>query len=460
MISYKEDLGWDLANNNFLEDFKELKLFGSTNSVALSIRDLNKEIKINVIASIRGIDRTILLKVLYNDKKIISVEIESPEESNQFNHYDLQSFFNEYIIRELFNLSSSKKKKYTVRNYRYLYNSHNIDTTHKINAEKKFVFGPLYNQSLPETMTEQILYFDIEIEAHSVSTARSIAHNHVSDYSSFLSVFLDVGIDDIKSNFQTFIEKREDGLATRRLRTGFVDQQLGLIVKDNFNGLTSFDDWVNNIRSETISLSNLKNFDSIDAVTYKNGYSDMINNIFENHRLESLNKGSLENKKGNIDNIDIENIRMPGTTIKVPTSIRKYFRGIELLKSENYKKYEFFRNACRMYNLGMIFHKYSPTAHISYHTSAVETLSKAEGEKFTPFINQYNEEYDKKLMDFIYGKVRSGHFHSGEFPFMEFNINLNNSLDAHFFIKQEQFFRAKNILRKTFINWIKKNILD
>ena len=107
--------------------------------------------------------------------------------------------------------------------------------------------------------------------------------------------------------------------------------------------------------------------------------------------------------------------------------------------------------------------QYEPTLMLAYMVNSVECLAKSEdkNKSFSEFMKKYlDKEYDKELVDFLYGNLRSGHFHSGEMFFTEYNIKLDISLEKGFFKMQNIFNKGRSILRKALINWVKINILN
>lgn len=455
MVIFEKELNWDLQEHNFLENLSEIHLLGGKYPIHLVIGKDANIISVELKAPIREIERNVRLELLFNNKEVKEVKVTSNEKDVNFNKYDLQSFYFEYVQSALFDLKIKRKSKFTIRNYRVLLNSSNINSSYKVNGCNKFIFGPLFEKHLDEPLTEQIIYFDVEVEANNIVTARSIVQNHVSDYSAYLSVLLDIGIDDIRSSYLTFVEKDIKGnLATKRRRTGFIDDNFDFIIKDNMNGIRTRKDVEENKISGFYNLSSGKG--PINVVSGYVGDINLVDEQFKKHRLYKPKKNQapeiLEEKELGI-------MHLAGNPIVIPNCIGKYFKGIEALEKADFKKYEKFRNACRLYNLACIFHKYSPTAHIAYLTSAVEALGKTENKKFTPFVKENVQQFNQELLNFIYGKVRSGHFHSGEFPFMEYQVSLNNALQTDFFIAKKEFFEARQILRSAFINWIEINLI-
>ncbi|MDI5740202.1 hypothetical protein MJM94_23810, partial [Salmonella enterica subsp. enterica serovar Kentucky] len=62
--------------------------------------------------------------------------------------------------------------------------------------------------SKQESLTEQIVMFDIEVDAINVDHARSLAYNHTANLNAYLCVLLDVSFELITSEFRIFTIKK------------------------------------------------------------------------------------------------------------------------------------------------------------------------------------------------------------------------------------------------------------
>ena len=67
-------------------------------------------------------------------------------------------------------------------------------------------------------------------------------------------------------------------------------------------------------------------------------------------------------------------------------------------------------------------------------------------------------EYDKKLCDYYYS-VRSKHFHSGEYVFNEFFLNLEMHNDFAFHERAKTFVKFQEQIRKAVVAYINQFIL-
>ena len=78
------------------------------------------------------------------------------------------------------------------------------------------------------------------------------------------------------------------------------------------------------------------------------------------------------------------------------------------------------------------------------------------GEKFPNFAGLKFPVLGKKIYQ---SKSTSGHFHSGEFRFNEYDINLCAEFDDSFQEKLNLMNRSNSMLRLCFVNWINEKIL-
>lgn len=116
-----------------------------------------------------------------------------------------------------------------------------------------------------------------------------------------------------------------------------------------------------------------------------------------------------------------------------------------------------FYNCCKMFEIGLNLDQNLPSAKISYYVGAINSLfpiNKSESE-FRAFMKKYQPNIEDNSLDFIYGKVRSSHWHFGTSVFEE-----NKSKNSYQILNpnsQLSFFRirySEQILRNALCNWI------
>jgi len=406
-------------------------------------------------------ENMINIDIELNQDEIYGVEVSTNIENNELNEYHLKNFTLDLITKILNDEHNEELTKYTVRTYSRIFNSSPIQQEILINGDYKVLIKPHVWTTRQEPLTEQIVMYDIEIKAINIDHARSIAHNYSKNLNSYLSILLDVSFELITSEFRIFTIKHENNFDLQRYRTGFIDTELGLLVKDNLNGLTNLYDMdeINSFYQGKIVL-NFLDFDNSNNVlgdSYINNVSNHNNyfeELFKNHKIQKT-KQHQKPKKVSIK----KTFHYPNLEIEIPTDIRKYFRNISLL---NKGIKESFLSSARMYNLSLIFARQEATVEKSYKVCAIETLANFERISFSEFMKKYVSKLndnDKKLLDYYYS-IRSGHFHSGKFYFGEFETSLLSEVNFLLKEKTNDYLKFNNIVREALISWVEKNILN
>lgn len=377
------------------------------------------------------------------------------------NSYDLDHYFlSELYYPITINDYGDKKAKYTVRLYYSIIHDIGFKGEYVITWGGKVKFKPLFNEKQKNTIAERIICIDVEVEASSLSQARSKAYNIARDFTSFLSVLIDTGFYVFDSKFAHYTRKSNNGLIGEFQRESFYDSELDIRVMDNMNGLRHRLDYQ---AVEVPSYFNVGfvddnfNFNSTMILNNDKVMNENLEKTFLNYRITNPTIDMREYYSE-----DIDETACYGLALKIPKNIRQFYKSLDRLKVEDINKYEAFKNSCRLYNLSHTAGGKEATLMISYMVSSVEALTKCENEKlsFSSFMMKYlNEDYDKKLCDFLYGNVRSGHFHSGEFFFQEFALSLDVTFQNEYFNLRDKFVKSRNILRKAIINWIRVHVL-
>ena len=307
-----------------------------------------------------------------------------------------------------------------------------------------------------EPLTEQIVAFDVKIKTANIQEARARAYNIVADFTSYLSVLLDIGFYEPQSIYRNFVRLSHNAhyqreISHERFRTSFIDGELGIVIKNNMNGLTTLDDVKKgeNFDSGVISIKFPHNNDVSLIQTY--GNTKHIEEVFEKHRLEKIPKFQPEYAEEIMEDLFIF-----GQKILIPKCIREYFRGISNLED---KKKKYFRNSSRLYNISKSIGVNVSSLQIALLVASVESLAKAEGLNYSEFVKEYCQSVNKSDVDEMY-EIRSKLFHSGEFSFFEFDISMNPYLNPIFEDLSEKYMEYRRIVRKTIITWIVRNVLN
>jgi hypothetical protein len=465
MISFTDNLNYAITEENYVKDLQEL--FMENDNQILSLHTDSEgvsHLETTLLRSLREKPILIFIKINFNRSELISIELSCEDDSDKNNYeMDLKLFYHEEVKSALFDVVNKKKNKYTIRNYRAIYNSFPIYGTYEINGDCKMSFHSLESNNKAEPLTEHIICFDILVEERNFERARTKAYNLTTDFCCYLSILLDIGFFDIQSKFVNFITTKYIGttkvFSHERFRTAFYDSELKLFIKDNMNGLCPekemekgnfYNGYMSISLNETVNQLNSENPKS----QLKTGNPKAIEETFENHRLYKVKNNSTEYS----EEIS-EFIHMPDQQIYIPRQIRSFFRGIEKCRKEDREKYIYFRNAARLYNKSHFMGLSEASLEISFLVASVEALAKCEHNPgFSEFIMKYCHDVDKKDLDAIYA-IRSKLFHAGEFSFFEYEVDVNPFSDPLYYEFHNNYFKYKNIFRKSIIYWVKENLI-
>ncbi len=406
----------------------------------------------------RQIDMSLILD--YDESNIYEIRLEIHQDENNLIDYslDLKLYYYENldIYKAIQEIRAENYTPKTVRIYKLMYNSYPIKGTYTFNLKNcKLIFHTLNIKERTEPLTEQIVAFDVKLKSENMQEARAKAYNIVSDFVSYLSLLLDICFYDPQSIYRNFVRLSHDSYCRRtivqeRYRTAFIDNELGLVIKDNLNGLATYSDVVKgeNLDNGVVSIENPNKNDA--KIIEKYGDTEHIEKVFEKHRLEKIPK----NQAIYCDEIK-EDVFILGQEIFIPRCIRDYYRGIEELDDKIRKS---FRNSSRLYNKSTIIGMNESSLQIALLVASVESLAKAEGIGFSQFMRKYCETVKKCDIDDMY-EIRSKLFHSGEFSFLEFEISMNPYLNPVYEILFDKYDEYRKIVRKALVSWIKHNIL-
>lgn len=464
MYNFSQELNYDIMQENYIKDLQELLM--EFDEETLVLNDQGKgmfTLECITHRVFREHQVIIHIKIEYDKKLLHKIELSvETEDSGDTTNYelDLKLFYHEEIKGRLLDAVNKKKSKFTLRNYKIIYNTTPIYGYYEFNGDYKIAFHTLNIIPKDEPMTEHIVCFDIELEERNFERARSLANNTVSEFCNFLSVLLDIGFYEPTSKFMNFIRTKYIGtqkcLFGERFRTAFYDPELKLIIKDNMNGLCP--------EKEVEKCNFMNGYFSINPnngpqlVQMKTGNVSSIEETFSSHRIYKI-KERMKNTDEYQEEIDAE-IHYSNQPIKIPRQIRNYFRGIDKYKKQDTEKYKYFRNACRLYNKSKVLGTDDASIEISFMVASIEVLSKTEGDiGFTNFVMKYNSDATREELDSLYG-IRSKLFHAGSFSFFEFEFDVNPFSDPLYFEFQRKYVLYKSILRKTFVNWISSGIVN
>lgn len=440
-----------------------LEKFGQyISSSTREISSNQRSLVFKIIAELEGEDANVDIEFILDTDYIYEMRLSLYEKPRGINRYTLKYFALSLIQDVIASDHNGELKKYTVRTYSRYYCCYAIEDTILINSENKFLIKPQSWPTKNEPLSEQILMFDTEVHAVNIEHARNIAYNHTANVNAYLSVLLDCGFDMVKSEFRIFNIKDGNGvLRSFRFRTGIVDEELGLLVKDNHYGIKDLydEEQVDSTNAGFISLS--------FAGPKKDGGLDFYStSVLENSSNsafleEKFREHAIKSPLGSKDRISSpplsDELNFLTNQMKLPKETRKFFKELILLDS---KKKESFLACCRLYNLALTMAGYHPTVAQSYKVCAIEALGICENLKFSEVMVKYcNNDFDKELTDYFYS-VRSKHFHAGKFLFDEYEIEFQRDVAFSFNTKNSDFINFSKYIRIVIVSWIKVNLLN
>lgn len=249
-------------------------------------------------AELRNKEVDLSLEINYDENTIyyIILDINQADDDQVDYTTDLKIFYYENlnIYESIQEIRQENETPKTVRVYKLMYNEHPIYGAYTINLKKCNVkFHTINIVERDEPLTEHVVAFDVKVKAKTIQDARGKAYNIATEFADYLSVLLDVSFFEPQSIYRNFVRMTKDRLAQRvitheRYRTSFIDNELGLVVKDNLNGLATIKDVQKGINFDcgVISISNPN--DSNVRLIEKYGNTEHIEEIFEKHRLEKV----------------------------------------------------------------------------------------------------------------------------------------------------------------------------
>lgn len=149
--------------------------------------------------------------------------------------------------------------------------------------------------------------------------------------------------------------------------------------------------------------------------------------------------------------------RSAGRLISFPSQARQIFRAIDLAPPEVTDAFDHGARLCQV--AAVVGHQF-PSVGLAYRIAAIEAISKADktSKNFGEFVRKHvaSKKNLEEILDYMYGKVRSGHFHSGEFPLGEYNREtfIDPFMDSDLVEQMEIHDTCHEIVRKTIVNWI------
>jgi hypothetical protein len=159
-------------------------------------------------------------------------------------------------------------------------------------------------------------------------------------------------------------------------------------------------------------------------------------------------------KLGKFNSSLSDRFRSAGDLIELPKETRRIFRLIQ----KNVQFGHAFDACARLYQLGLFISRFSTSASLAYRVASIEAICKSTGKIDSPsaFIRKYSiGTINEEFLKFLYGEIRSGHFHAGSVPLdNDKSIPFHPLFTADYLLQSDLTQQGFSITRQAIINWI------
>lgn len=153
--------------------------------------------------------------------------------------------------------------------------------------------------------------------------------------------------------------------------------------------------------------------------------------------------------------------RFAGALLSLPKEARRILRSID---STNPELRIAFDKGARLYQVGAVIGRQFPSAGLAYRVAAIDAISQANGSRaiLADFIKKYaspSPDLDS-ITEYLWGSIRSAHFHGGEFPLGEFSqVRFVEPLMDTRETTQEMLNRyCYDLTREVIVQWMDKEL--
>jgi hypothetical protein len=149
--------------------------------------------------------------------------------------------------------------------------------------------------------------------------------------------------------------------------------------------------------------------------------------------------------------------RFAGKPISLPLETRRVLRGIERAAPEIVDAFD---RCSRLYQVAMVCGRIYPSVGLAYRVAAIEAIVQTDRgfDSFADFMrkNVAARSDLEPLIEYLYGRARSAHFHRGEFPAGEFErlAWFDPLMDFEEVARSDISRRGYEIVREAIVNWI------
>lgn len=149
--------------------------------------------------------------------------------------------------------------------------------------------------------------------------------------------------------------------------------------------------------------------------------------------------------------------------IHLPPESRRILRGLDSLDPKLSSAID---KAARLYLVGLVAGRRYPSVALAYRVAAIDAIAQASPEfsSFADFMrsNAEDEPDLEAAIDYLHGKARSAHFHSGEFPGGEFDLwrAFDPFMDDQWVLRSQYQRLGYELTRVAIVNWLRSIMAD
>jgi len=146
-----------------------------------------------------------------------------------------------------------------------------------------------------------------------------------------------------------------------------------------------------------------------------------------------------------------------GQLLSLPPQARRILRAVDNAAPAVTDSFD---RGARLHQVAAVVGQQFPSVGLAYRVAAVDAISKADPtcKGFSDFVRKFARSRPNTdvLLDYLWGTVRSGHFHAGEFPLGEFDTNrfFDPLLDPDSLEQSRIHTMCFELTREAIVNWI------
>jgi len=346
-----------------------------------------------------GDERVVLNWILTksSDGRLIDIEVTSSELNDPESKW--KDAVQEFVTAVLKTALEEKREQF-FRRILFHYIGAQLDGEYRLPG---FRFAPAYPED-PEPSffaTERVVCIDLIVKAIDENDASALAHEAARRHAARLSLLLNVGLY-VPDSTRRWVIPQEAGqppvTESRRYQLGFLHEGLGAQAMPPKGKVCKLGEYA----------------------------------------------GSLSAR-----------YREAGRLLSLPPESRKILRGMNAAPPQ---VAEAFDRGARLYQVAAVVRMQFPSVAMAYRVAAVEAISRAQNREFRDFVRQYVQPADdlEDLLDYLYGSVRSAHFHGGEFPLGEHAVIpvFDPFMDPEEAGRFELQGRCNDLIREAIIRWM------